>query len=165
MRSSKSELRVQHEYASCNLSVGETRLEVNSKPFYEKLGRYMPDALYQRYASLGRQGVIEGIGRRLRLAEMFNKDGARMNVVAQIGKEAMFEPYELVVGLEVTPPADIRLAEKGELQGQNDTGSFEMSHTKPELEINYNKGAVRIYQTQQASVRMWLTEGKYDIYA
>lgn len=155
---------MQHENAQCNLSVGRTVVELNSKPFYEQLERYKPDALYRKYAQEGKQGVIEGIERRMQEAEMFNKDGPRTNVIAELGRQAIYEPYKLVVGLKITPPADINVRE-GELQGSNDVGSLKKEYELPPIDFNYTPTTVNTYLKQQGSVRMWVTEGKYDIYA
>jgi len=164
IHSPRGRWNVQHEYGKCNLSVGKATLELNSKPFYEKVGKYMPDAFYRKYAQEGRQGVQDGIRRRMREAEMFNQDGARSNVIAQIGKQAVAKSYELVVGLTITPKADITV-HRGELQGKNDVGSLEQKYEPRPVQIDYTPTAVHTYLKQKADLRMWVTEGKYDIYA
>lgn len=164
IHSPRGEWHMEHEPAQCNLSVGRTTVELNSKPFYEALDRYKPDALYRKYAQEGRQGVLEGISRRMHEAEMFNKNGARTNVIAQIGKQALYEPYKLVVGLEITPPADLTV-HKGELQGSNDVGSLKKEYELPPIQFDYTPATVQTYLQQQGDIRMWVTEGRYDIYA
>jgi hypothetical protein len=63
-------------------------------------------------------------------------------------------------------PAPVITVTPSTMQGNIDTGKDEVSiQTYAEANIVAHPGTVQTYLAQQGSIRMWTTEGQYDIYA
>ena len=100
--------------------------------------------------------VIENGARPGGSSEIINQ--AKGKLAAQIAKQRYIEVQSIPdPTITVTPSV---------VQGNIDTGKDEVSiQTYPTADVTFNPGKFEAYLEQQGSVRMWTTEGHYDIYA
>jgi hypothetical protein len=51
------------------------------------------------------------------------------------------------------------------MKGKNEDGSVQVSLQPSSLAIQYTPPTVKTYLDRESSIKMWTTEGKYNIYA
>ena len=100
--------------------------------------------------------VIENGARPGGSSEIINQ--AKSKLADQIAKQRYIEVQSIPdPTITVTPSV---------VQGNIDTGKDETSiQTYPTADVTFNPGKFEAYLEQQGAVRMWTTEGQYDIYA
>ena len=100
--------------------------------------------------------VIENGARPGGSSEIINQINSKL--AAQIAKQRYIEVQSIPdPTITVTPSV---------VQGNIDTGKDEVSiQTYPTADVTFNPGKFESYLEQQGSIRMWTTEGQYDIYA
>ena len=100
--------------------------------------------------------VIENGARPGGSSEIINQ--AKGKLANQIAKQRYIEVQSIPdPTITVTPSV---------VQGNIDTGKDEVSiQTYPTADVTFNPGKFEAYLEQQGTVRMWTTEGQYDIYA
>ena len=94
------------------------------------------------------------------------KKGGSNEIIAQV-KSKLASAIAKQRYLEVQSiPDPVITVTPSTMQGNIDTGKDEVTaQTYPTADVTFNPGKVEVYLEQQGSVRMWTTEGQYDIYA
>ena len=83
---------------------------------------------------------------------------AKGEISAEISKQRYIEAQAI-------PNPTVR-GVPAELTGDIDPGYYRWNvDVQPTAEVNFNRGSVEIYMQQEADIRQWVTEDKYDIYA
>lgn len=164
MRSPRPQLSVDHEWGGAGIWPSKPRLDMDSTASRASYGLKSVGAAIAEAAQKGRQDILEGMRRNVREGNQMADNGAKYNVVAQIARSKIRKPDEMIV--EVTQVPDVKITvTPGQMQGQNNTGSLSMKYDLFPVEANFQPGSAKTYVKQPATIRMWTSEGKYDIYA
>ena len=104
-----------------------------------------------------------GIDRRVQEGDEMLENGAKRNVIADREKSKLVAKQRILV-VKGVPAPEIKV-KPSQMQGNIDQGNTTVTIDPQPVEVNYTPGSVDIYMENKGSIRMWATEGRYDIYA
>ena len=112
----------------------------------------------------GFEGVQKGIDRRVQEGNDMLRNGTKYNVIAAEAKAKLVPRQDRILVVERVPAPEISVT-PSQMQGNIDTGKDEVTIEPHEVQTFYKPGSLDIYLEAKGSIRMWTTEGRYDIYA
>lgn len=116
------------------------------------------------YAAAGRRQVLQYIEKKAQMSTTLVKNAAKYNVYAAEARQQIKPPSEMLIGL-VTVPRPVITVTPGRMQGEIDTGTYKTTATPQPVQMEYTPAKVESYVRQRNSLRMWVTDSQYDIYA
>ena len=135
--------------ARSGLGYSQVRIDVDTYPSRHSYGFSTMDDFTKQYGDQGKEDIKENTSAHTQAAWSMIENGAKK------GHD------------EIADQAHQKLAaEVAKLHGKADLGhqaiTLEASAT---ADVTYNPGKFEIYLRQKGSIRRWVTEGHYDIYA
>lgn len=115
-------------------------------------------------AKQAEQKASEGIARRAREGSAFSKTAKTSNLLARQAGADLREMPEMKIQLAIVKPPTIKYTQ-GELKVKVNLKPTALKTNGQSVTIDYTPSKVNIYLRQEANIRMWVSEGKYDIYA
>ena len=159
------------EYVAPRSNMGTTqpKLDINSYPSRHSYGHSTCDDLTKAAGQRGLQDLQAAIKRHnhegLAMANSGAKRGhdeiaaqAKQHIAQEISKR------RIIVAQHIPNP-EIHYT-PGQLVGTPDPGKYDWTvDADYKADVNFTPAKAETYIAQQGSVRQWVTEGKYDIYA
>ena len=163
-KSPPADLHTNYEAPSAGIWPSAVDVQINQYPSRHAYGYTNLKDLGADMAKKGFEGVQKGIDRRLQEANDMLNNGTKYNVIAAEARSQLFSKKDAVLVIERVPAPEITVT-PSHMQGNIDTGKDEVTIEPHDVQTQYNPGSLDIYLEQQGSIRMWTTEGQYDIYA
>lgn len=139
-------------------------LEIDQYPSRASCGLLSTADTIAQTAKQAEQKASEGIARRSREGSAFLKTAKTKNLIAKQAGADLREMPEMKIQLcQVTPPT-IKYTQ-GELKVKVNIKPTSLKTNDQSVTIDYAPSKVNVYLRQEANVRMWVSEDKYDIYA
>lgn len=163
MQSAPPEMSRDYQAPRAGIWPDYVKVDIDQYPCRKAYGyRTNWDSLHE-FGSKGLQGVQEGIARRAREGTELLKNAAKYNVFAEQARRKITENKSRIIEFQLIPEPDITV-DVPEMRGEIDVGRDKMKISAPSLELSYTPAKVETYIKQKNNLRMWVTEGKYDIY-
>ena len=163
-KSPSAELHTQYQAADAAVWPSEAEVDIDQYPSRHAYGFSNLHDLGEQAAQDGFSGVQKGIDRRVREGNDFLHNGTKYNVVAAEERAKLVPRQDRVLVVGPVPKPTITV-KPSEMQGSIDPGKDAVTIVPHEVETNYTPGILDIWLKDPGSVRMWTTEGQYDIYA
>lgn len=165
MKSRDADIQVEeHRPATVGIWPDSAVIEVDAAACRDVYADKRLTTMMREYAQKGLQALQEYTAKQAQIGTQFLKSGHKVDVPAMLAKQSVTESSNVEIGL-ANVPAPIITVRNNKMQGRIDPGSFKLKITEHPVENNYTPTTVKSYIEQQGSIRMWVTEGKYDIYA
>lgn len=164
MKAPPAELSRDYEAPRSGVWPDYAKVDIDQYPCRKAYGyRTAWDSLHE-FGQKGLQGVREGIARRAREGTELLENGAKYNVFAAIARRKILARGDKQLEFQLIPKPEITV-HIPEMRGDIDVGKDKMTVTPHPVSFEYTQANVDTYLKQKNSLRMWVTEGKYDIYA
>lgn len=162
------ELHTQYRPPSSGLAATQVEINIDQYPSRKAYG-YLNHADYARTRQEeGFQGLAENIKKCVQQTDQMITSGARdgSNIIARQARQAITEFFsdQPEIELKTIPSPTIKVI-PSQIKGQTDIGENKVSIQTFPAENKGHPGKAETYLAQKGNVRMWVTEGKYDIYA
>jgi len=153
-----------------NIWPSGAKIDIDSYPSRHSYGAKKMKDLTAEFGQAGLSGVREGTSGRTQEAWDMIENGATKragNYVARqawshVAKEINRQRHIVVQAI----PDPVITVTPSTMQGDIDTGKDEVTiQTYPTANVKAHPGKVEVYLQQKGDIRMWTTEGQYDIYA
>lgn len=164
MKSPLAEVDLDQTMPHSGVAPGEVRIDIDQYPCRRAYGYRTNGDSLREFAQKGLQDVNAGVARRAREGTDFLKNGARSNVVASQAKAKILQRKNTQVTFTMVPAPNITV-NQGKLKGKTEPGTVDIKIKPSPVQLDYMPAQLNIYLAQEASIRAWITEGKYDIYA
>jgi len=164
MHSKPPELDMKSKPAQANVWPSAVKVDIDTTACREAYGLKSTAVLVAEEAKKGFQLAEEGTAKRARIGTQLVNSATKMNVFAANEKAKLSQLPEALIGLAAVPDAKITV-QPSVMKGKNEDGSVQVSSQPSSLDIQYTPATVKTYLDRESSVKMWTTEGKYDIYA
>ena len=164
--------QLSREYRAPRADVGVTqvRIDIDSYPSRHVYGNTSHGDFAAEYGQQGIQDVQEGNSSHTENAWDNIENGAvpggptRQVAQAESRVDNQISQQRYLAAEHI--PAPTITVTPSSVQGDIDTGKDEVTaQTYAFADVAFNPGKVDVYLQQQGNVRMWTTEGQYDIYA
>ena len=165
-----AQLSREYRAASSNVGITQARVDIDSYPSRHAYGYTSHDDFAAEYGQQGIQDVQEGTSSHTENAwdniENGAVPGGQSRPIAQIASRVDNQiSQQRYLAAEHIPAPTITVTPSS-VQGDIDTGKDEVTaETYAFAEGTFTPGQVQVYLEQAGAVRMWTTEGQYDIYA
>lgn len=163
-----AELHTTYRAPSSGLAATQVEIEINQYPSRKAYGFLNHDDYAKQLGEKGMQDIKEAIARHVRNNEDMIKNGAKKgsHILAHQARQVVmdFLTRQPKLEFELIPPPEITVI-PSRIKGQTDVGEDKVSIQTFPAENKGHPGRVETYLAQKSNVRMWVTEGKYDIYA
>jgi hypothetical protein len=193
MMSSLGCLNIRQEYSKIDLNINDAKLDLKNASAPAKMDANTQAAVLEitrekggfeitsypcRYArgfknimDFTRDNAQEGMKAIQEFTASIVDKGTQMtlgvgkNIVGQVAySNFMKDKSTWAISLEYVPKPDINYIED-DLNISYTMGSTNLSVEQSKVENNTQQGSIEVLLTQRESIRMWVTQGKYDIYA
>lgn len=155
--------------ARSGLGYSQVRIDVDTYPSRHSYGFSTMDDFTKQYGDQGKADIKENTSAHTQAAWSMIENGAKKGhdeiadqAHQKLAAEVAKERYLVAAAI----PDPIVTVHPSELHGEADLGhqaiTLEASAT---ADVTYNPGKFEIYLRQKGSIRRWVTEGHYDIYA
>ncbi len=160
------------DYRAPRADVGVTQptMDIDTYPSRHAYGYTNYDDFAAQYGQQGIQDVQSGNSSHTENAwdniENGAVPGGTSTVITQVKSkvEADIGQQRYIVAEHIPQPTIT--VTPARVQGNIDTGKDEVTaKTYPTADVTYNPGKFEVYLEQKGNVRMWTSEGQYDIYA
>ena len=163
-QSAPAKLSRDYEAPKAGIWPDYVKVDIDQYPCRKAYGyRTNWDSLHE-FGQKGLQGVQEGVARRAREGTELLENGAKYNVIAAQAKRKITEHSDVRLQFQMIPKPEITV-HIPEMRGNIDVGQDKMKIEPSSLKQEYTPTSVDTYIEQKQNLRMWTTEGKYDIYA
>lgn len=164
----QAELHTQYRPPSSGLAATQVEIDIDQYPSRKAYG-YLNHADYaQTRQEEGFKGLAENLAKCVQQTDQMIDSGAHTggNIIAEQARQAIadFIADQPEIGLKAIPSPKITVT-PSRIKGQTDVGEDKVSIQTFPAENKGHPGKAETYLAQKGSVRMWVTEGKYDIYA
>jgi len=139
-------------------------VQINQYPSRHAYGFSNLKDMGQQEAQDGFAGVEKGIHRHVQEGNDMLNNGTKYNVIAAEAKALLRPEKDKVLVVKSPPPPEITVI-PSQMKGNVDTGRDEVTIEPHEVKTQYIPGSLDIFLEEKGSIRMWTTEGRYDIYA
>ena len=146
------------------VAASAVEVEINQYPCRAAYGMQSAMDATVELAKEAKQKVTEGTGRRASEGTQVMMYGHKKNVFADIAKSNITKPENRTLTLGAIPEPIITV-KPSQIVGKNDVGKYAVTIKPSPVQYDYQQGEVSYYLKQKASLKMWVTEGKYDIKA
>lgn len=151
------------------LGYSQVRIEVDTYPSRHAYGFSTMDDFTKQYGDQGKADVQETTSSYAQSAWAMSDNAAKKGhdeIVAQarqkLADEVSKERYIVAAAI----PDPIITVHPSELHGEPDLGHQAISiEASAKADATYHPGKFEVYLKQKGSIRRWVTEGRYDIYA
>ena len=150
--------------AKLDLKSTQCRTEIDRSQFWASLGNDSILRLSAKWAREAQQLGQQGIGRIASEGDQIAEAGGRDSGVFASIARANIQPEEKEVIFKRPDPAKITFI-PGKVENRTQVEPLDATIRPQAVKLNYNRAKVEIYLDHKQSVRMWTTEGKYDMYA
>ena len=152
-----------------NLGTGPVTVEINSYPSRHSYGARTMDDFTREKGQQGLSDVKANTSKHTQAAWAMIDNGAKKGsdpiaqqahreLSSEIGKQRRIEAQAI-------PDPEIRV-HPAELMGDIDPGRWDYKiQTAEKADVTFNRGYIKIYLEDPGSIRSWVSEGHYDIYA
>lgn len=144
----------------------QLRIDFDLTNFWNSIGKMQWNAFGDKQNSIASQKATEGTQRRAREGrELMEAGGRDHKVIArQSLAYANTIPDDKTIVIK-QPAAPVFKVSLGEYQNDTPYGEARIQADLKPVESSYQEGTAETYLDKKQSIRMWVTEGKYDIYA
>ena len=163
-KSPEADLHTTYESPTAGVWPKAAEVNINQYPSRHSYGYSNLKDLGAENAKQGFDGVEKGINRRVQEGNDMLNNGTKHNVVAAEAKAQLVPTKDRVLVVERVTPPEITVT-PSYMQGNIDTGRDEVTIQPHEVQTHYTPGSLDIFLQDPGSIRMWTTEGRYDIYA
>lgn len=164
MKSAPAELSRDYQAPRSGVWPDYATVDIDQYPCRKAYGyRTSWDSLHE-FGQKGLQGVQEGVARRAREGTELLENGAKYNVFAAIARREITKRGDAKLEFQMIPKPEITV-DIPKMRGDIDVGKDKMTIKANPVDFNYTQANVDTYLKQKNSLRMWVTEGRYDIYA
>ena len=164
MQSKPIELDMESKPAQANVWPSAVTVDLDTTASREAYGLKSTAVLVAEAAKKGLQQAESGTAKRARIGTQLLNNATKMNVFAANEKAKLSQLPESLIGLASVPDVKITV-HPSEMKGKNEDGSVQVSLQPSSLAIQYTPPTVKTYLDRESSIKMWTTEGKYNIYA
>ena len=165
-----AELNTTYVAPRADVHATQVKVDIDSYPSRHAYGASTMDDLTRESGQQGLSDNQQTTSAHTQAAWDMIENGARPGAPSEIirqiqgrlANEIMKQRYIEVRSI----PSPTLTVTPSVVQGNIDTGKDEVSiQTYPNAEVTFNPGKFEVYLAQQGAMRMWATEGQYDIYA
>lgn len=164
MHSKPPELDMKSKPAQANVWPSAATVDIDTTACRAAYGLKSTAVLIAEEAKKGFQQAEDGTAKRARIGTQLVNSATKINVFAANAKAELSQLPEDLIGLAAVPDAKITV-QPSEMKGENDVGSLGVSFQITPVDMQYTPATVKTYLAREGSVKMWTTDGKYDIYA
>jgi hypothetical protein len=164
MHSAQPELDMKSKPAQADVWLSAVKVDLDTTACRATYGLKSTAAVVAEMAKKALQQAEEGTAKRARIGTQLVKNATKTNVFAANAKADLSEMPESKIGLAAVPDVKVTV-HPSEIHGENDVGSLEVSFQIRPVDVQYTPAVVHTYLDRVGSVKIWATEGKYDIYA
>jgi hypothetical protein len=164
MHSAQPELDMKSKPAQSEVWSSAVKVDLDTTACRATYGLKSTAVVVAEMAKKALQQAEEGTAKRARIGTQLVKNATKMNVFAANARANLSEMPESKIGLATVPDVKITV-HPSEIHGKNDIGSLDISFQIRPVDVQYTPSAVHTYLERAGSVKIWATEGKYDIYA
>lgn len=166
MKAPQPELKMRHELAQAGVSAGQPQMEIDSYQCRKLYGYKSTADIIAEAAQKGLRDAQQGTAKLVRdgIALMDGAGKRGSNMIARMALAEVKAFKDVQIGLAMMPQPKITIT-PGKIKGKNDVGSLKISAEVHPIERKYTPGRVTAYLAQRGDLRMWVTDGSYDIYA
>lgn len=155
--------------ARSNMGITQLTIEVDTYPSRHAYGFSTMGDFTKQYGDQGKSDIREATSGHTQAAWGLIDNAAKRNhdeiakqADSKLAKEVGKQRYLVAQAI----PDPIITVHPSELRGEPDPGHQAISiETAGRADVTYNPGKFEIYVQQKGSIRRWVTEGHYDIYA
>ncbi len=163
MKATPAQIRIDTQAATVEIHQAPGRLTIDNTPFRASYGIKTAEEFARDNAELGRRTVLATIGRLAQEGDRMAKVESGENAIAALAAEAGSpDPPELTLA-SLEPPLIRYQAVPVEFNPR--PGSVRIDVVPGKVDGRYTPGKVSGTVKQYQSVRFWVTENQYDIYA
>lgn len=148
------------------LHTSQVKVEFSLDNFWNSIGKMDWLPFNRKQSSISRQRAAAGTERRAREGTELMEAGGRDRSV--FARQALANvstiPDNRQIVIKQPAPPDFRVT-PGRVDVNMPNGDPEIRVEPGTTSYHYNPGKAETYLKQKQSIRMWVTEGKYDIYA
>ena len=162
-KSPSAQMHTKYEAPIADIWPSSVEVDINQYPSRKAYGFRTARDFCAEAAQKGFSGVKAGIDRRVQEGDEMLENGAKRNVIAAQEKSKLV-PKQRILVVNSVPKPEINV-KPSQMQGNIDQGNTTVTIDPQPVEVNYTPGSVDIYMENKGSIRMWMTEGRYDIYA
>lgn len=160
----KAEMHLGKPPAKLDLKTIPGRMEINRDKFWASLGNDSILRLSAKWAQEARQRGQEGISRMAREGDQIAAAGGRDSGVFVSIARSNIQPEEKEVILKRPDPPEITYI-PAKVENRTRVEPLDATIRPQAVEFNYHRAKVNTYLDRKQSIRMWTSEGKYDMYA
>jgi len=164
MHSKQPELDMKSKPAQVNVWSSAVKVDLDTTACRATYGLKSTAVVVAETAKKAVQQAEEGTAKRARIGTQLVNNATKTNVFAVNAKADLSEMPEAKIGLAAVPDVKITV-HPSEIEGKNDVGSLAVSFQITPVDVQYTPATVHTYLDRAGSVKIWATEGKYDIYA
>lgn len=164
IRQPKAEMHLGKPPAKLDLKTTPGRVEISRDKFWASLGNDSILRLSAKWAQEAQQRGQEGISRIAREGDRIAAAGGRDSGVFASIARANIQPKEKEVILKRPDPPEITFI-PAKVENRTRVEPLDVTIRPQAVELNYHRAKVDVYLDHKQSVRMWTSEGKYDLYA
>lgn len=144
----------------------QLRIEFDLTDFWNSIGKMEWKTFEKKQSSIAKQKATEGTERRAREGRELMEAGGRDHKV--ISRQSLAyantipDDKTIILTMPAPPKFNVIL---GEYQNNTEYGKARVDADLKPVETNYQPMETETYLKQKQDIRMWVTDGKYDIYA
>ena len=151
------------------LGYSQVRIEVDTYPSRHAYGFSTMDDFTKQYGDQGKADVQETTSSYAQSAWAMSDNAAKKGhdeIAAQARQKLADEVSKQRYIVAAPIPDPIITVHPSELHGEPDLGHQAISiEASAKADATYHPGKFEVYLKQKGSIRRWVTEGRYDIYA
>jgi len=147
----KGELTIKQIKASLNIDREIPRVIIDQYQCFAEAGLKNLEDFTKEYAELGRQGVLEGIGRRATEGNMM-AEFEKGNPISKIAEQNAFPIYDY--NINFIPKSRPKIEVKGYLNIDVELGKVIVNYKPNKPEIKYKHGNIEFYLRQKGNIKI-----------
>lgn len=156
-------LEIERTPATVEIHQQNGDLQIDQTPCRASLGIYNLTDFAHQVAAEGQQAVLSGIARRAEEGDQLTHNETQQNVVVAVARQEAQKPIPELTYAWIDAPQITYTAHPVEFTPM--AGQLSFNAQPGTVQGDFRRGTVEPYLLQSASIRMWVTEGKYDVYA
>ena len=164
MHSPQPKLNMKFKQAQAKVWPSAVKIDIDATACRAAYGLKSTAVVTAELAKKALQQAEAGTAKRARIGTQLVKNATKMNVFAANAKADLSKMPDSNIALASVPEAKITV-HPSEMQGKNDVGSLDVSFQITPVDVQYTPATIHTYLDRESSVKMWATEGQYDIYA
>lgn len=163
LTTTRPRLSIDTEPATVEISQPKGELEIDWDPFRASYGIKTSSQFARDCAELGRQAVLEGIGRIAEEGDRMAKTKSGEDAIVAMAAESSSPPVPEITWAYLEPPS-IRYTAHPPIFKPT-PGHLNIELERGTINMDYKPATVDIRMAQYPSIKMWVTDSSVDIKA